>query len=186
MVHKILCLLVLLVASSSSFTIPCQEGHSSSQLLGSSSGGSEPPQIDISDLGLTMDDLNAPLPSDLLEAVETSGYDSTSRVPDVNDDACFWTETENKMEAIFAIPGLRGQPAMSLSVLTATNTISITAFGQVVWSCILRSEVNPETAVFETEEGSDMIPIVKFEVEKANYGERWGGFILHIGEDSIL
>ena len=57
---------------------------------------------------------------------------------------------------------------------------------RVVWSCILRGKVKPDTAKFETEEGSDMIPIVRFEAEKEDYGERWGGFILQIGEDSIL
>mmetsp|Transcript_8910 Transcript_8910/g.21209 ORF Transcript_8910/g.21209 Transcript_8910/m.21209 type:complete len:182 (+) Transcript_8910:67-612(+) len=181
MIRTTLCL-TFLVASCCSFTLPSGQGHSS-QL---SASGSEPVQIDVSDLGLTMDDLNAPLPSDFLEAVETSGYDSTSRLPDVNDDACFWTETENKMEATLAIPGLRGQPAMGLSVLTASNTVSVSAFGRIVWSCILRGKVKPETAKFETDEGSDMIPIVRFEAEKADYGERWGGFILQIGEDSIL
>ena len=167
---------------------PSPKQTSSSGLLLSSSNesSSQPQQIDVSDLGLTMDDMNAPLPDDFLQAVEMSGYESTSRLPDVNDDACFWTETESTMEATLAIPGLRGQPAMCLSVLAATNTISITAFGRVVWSCILRGKVKPDTAKFETEEGSDMIPIVRFEAEKEDYGERWGGFILQIGEDSIL
>ena len=46
-------------------------------------------EIDVSDLGLTMDDLNAPLPKDLFQVIETSGYESTSRIPSVDDDACF-------------------------------------------------------------------------------------------------
>eukprot|EP00980_Cylindrotheca_fusiformis_P015932 scaffold4663_cov109-Cylindrotheca_fusiformis.AAC.6 len=151
--------------------------------------------MDVSDLGLTMDELNAPLPSDLLEVmVETSGYQSTSRLESVKDDACMWTETPETIKAVLAIPGLRGQPPMCLSVLTATNTMSITAFGQVVWSCILKGYVKPDTARFQTEEGPDMVPIVTYEVEKekendgGNSGtrERWDGFILQIGEDSIL
>lgn len=146
----------------------------------------ESKQIDVSDLGLTMDDLNAPLPDQFLDGIETSGYESTSRIETVQDDACMWTELPDSMKVTLAIPGLRGQPAMCLSVLTATNTLSITAFGRVVWSCILRGNVKPETASFEAQEGSDMIPIVTFEVDKAKSGERWGGFILQIGEDSIL
>lgn len=186
MIRNTVCLALLVAYSCSSFTLRTIQSRSANSCSLFESSSSEPIQIDVSELGLTMDDLNAPLPSDFLEAVETSGYESTSRLPDVNDDACFWTETKDKMEVTLAIPGLRGQPAMCLSVLTASNTISITAFGRVVWSCILRGKVKPETAKFESEEGSDMIPIVQFEAEKADYGERWGGFILQIGEDSIL
>lgn len=189
MFRAIVCLMSLSACCCSAFVLPKNPLTGRTTFLQqspSSDSPSQPLQIDVSDLGLTIDDLEAPLPSEFLEAVETSGYESTSRLPEVNDDACFWTETESKMEATLAIPGLRGQPAMCLSVLTATNTISITAFGRVVWSCILRGKVKPETAIFEAEEGSEMIPIVRFEAEKEDYGERWGGFILQIGEDSIL
>lgn len=179
--------LLSFAAPCSSFTLSANPTMSALLLHQSSSNESpQTRQIDVSDLGLTMDDMNAPLPSNFLQAVETSGYESTSRLPDVNDDACYWTETDSSMKATLAIPGLRGQPAMCLSVLTATNTVSVTAFGRVVWSCILRGRVKPETAKFESEEGSNMIPIVRFEAKKEDYGERWGGFILQIGEDSIL
>jgi len=133
-----------------------------------------------------MEDLNQPLPSELLQGIETTGYDSTSRIPDVRDNGCMWKEQPEKMEVTLAIPGLRGQPSLCLSVLTATNTLSITAFGQIVWSCILRGQVKPETAVFEAKDGTDMVPTIVFEVQKAKADERWGGFILQIGEDSIL
>jgi hypothetical protein len=143
-------------------------------------------QIDVSDLGLTIDDLNAPLPDQVLERIESSGYESTSRISTVQDDGLLWTETPETIKAIIKIPGLRGQPAMCLSVLTATNTVSITAFGRIVWSVILKGSVNPDTASFEAEEGSQMVPVINFEAEKADAGERWGGFILQVGEDSIL
>jgi hypothetical protein len=186
MVRSAMCT-ALLAASCSSFVIHDNVNffHRRSRTFLKDSRTNQ--QVDVSDLGLTMDDFNAPLPNELLEGVETSGYDSTSRLEDIQDDACLWTETPEKMKAILTIPGLRGQPAMCLSVLTATNTVSITAFGRVVWSCILKGSVKPETAAFETEEGSDRIPVVTFEVEKASdAGKRWDGFILEIGEDSIL
>ena len=147
---------------------------------------SSPNEIDISDLGLTMDDLDAPLPSEILQGIATTGYESTSRISSVQDDACIWTESPKTMQATLAIPGLQGQPATCLSTLTASNTLSVTAFGMVVWSCILRGEVKPETAVFVAKESADMIPIIEYELEKSEPGERWGGFILQIGEDSIL
>jgi hypothetical protein len=153
----------------------------------SSSSSNNDEGIDVSDLGLTMDDLNAPLPSELLGGIQTTGYQSTSRIS--NDDACMWTESPTTMKVVLTIPGLRGQPAMCLSTLTSINTLSITAFGRVVWSCILREEVQPDTATFEAKEASSsssMIPVVEYEVNKAEPGKRWGGFILQIGEDSIL
>eukprot|EP00522_Entomoneis_paludosa_P010859 CAMPEP_0172457138 /NCGR_PEP_ID=MMETSP1065-20121228/20205_1 /TAXON_ID=265537 /ORGANISM="Amphiprora paludosa, Strain CCMP125" /LENGTH=185 /DNA_ID=CAMNT_0013210671 /DNA_START=100 /DNA_END=657 /DNA_ORIENTATION=+ len=143
-------------------------------------------EVDVSDLGLTMEDLEAPLPAEFWQGVETSGYESSSRITGVQDDACFWTENQTGLKATLAIPGLRGQPAQALSVETASNTVSITAFGMVVWSCLLRGEVKPETAVFEANDGPDMVPVVECSVEKADTTERWGGFIEQIGENSIL
>ena len=146
-------------------------------------------EIDVSDLGLTMDDLNAPLPKDLFQVIETSGYESTSRIPSVYDDACFWTETPTDVSVRLALPGLRGQPPMALSVLTSRNTISVAVFGRIVWSAILRGETLPETATFETREGVDFVPVIEYTVHKAdvaNSQRRWDGFILQVGEDSLL
>lgn len=148
--------------------------------------GSAPLEIDVSDLGLTIEDLNTPLPPDMFEVSETSGYESTSRIPDVQDDACLWTETPTEISAVLAIPGLRGQPAMAMSVLTSKNTISISVFGRVVWSAILRGETIPDTAVFEAREGSDFIPVMEYQVRKADTSKRWDGLILQVGEDSLL
>jgi hypothetical protein len=177
-------ILLLTHQAVSAFTIPVVENERRCIIKLASS--SSPNEIDVSDLGLTMDDFDAPLPSQLLQGVTTTGYESTSRISSVKDDACMWTESPEKMQATLAIPGLRGQPAMCLSTLTASNTLSVTAFGQVVWSCILRGEVKPETAVFVAKEGEDMIPIIEYLVEKSEPDERWGSFILQVGEDSIL
>ena len=180
-IMRILLLNLLLIDVVSAFTTTgARHRHVTMSL------SSAPKEVDVSDLGLTMEDLEAPLPTELLQGIATTGYESTSRIPSVEDDACMWTELPNKMQATLAIPGLRGQPAMCLSVLTSKNTISVSAFGRVVWSCILRGEAKPETAVFECQEGSDMIPVIEYEVEKSDLSKRWGGFILQIGEDSIL
>ncbi len=39
---------------------------------------------------------------------------------------------------------------------------------------------------FITEDGEGMIPVVQMNIPKRDKGERWGGFILQVGEDSIL
>ena len=143
-------------------------------------------QVDVSDLGLSMDDLNAPLPAEFFQQMETTGYESTSRIPSVQDDACMWTEEQSLLKVTLAIPGLRGQPAAALAVELTSNTISIAAFGMVVWSAILRGEVEPESLKFEASDGADMIPVIELEMRKKDQSERWGGFILKIGENSIL
>ena len=142
-------------------------------------------ETDVSDLGLTMDDLNAPLPPDLL-GVSTCGYDSTSRIPDTGDSGCAWEEEEFAVKVVLTIPGLRGQPPTCLAVEVSETTATVTAFGLVVWSCILRGECLPSTASFSVEDGEDMVPVIHLSVEKAATTDRWGGFIAQIGEDSIL
>ena len=79
---------------------------------GSSSTSRSPVSIDVSDLGLTMEDLEKPIPSDLLGdfRVTTSGYQSTSRIESNNDEGCMWEESSDAIEAALSIEGLRGQP----------------------------------------------------------------------------
>ena len=146
--------------------------------------------IDVSDLGLTMEDLNKPLPPELLASIERSGYQSTSRIPDVDDNGCYWVENKGDdngtIDVTLTIPGLRGQPAACLAVLFSTTTVSVTAFGRIVWSCIQRGISVPEQCSFFTEDGKDMIPVIQLSVEKSDKDKVWDGFILQIGEDSIL
>ena len=51
--------------------------------------------MDVSDLGVTMDDLKAPI-SDVMD-VEASGCESTSRISP--DSGCVWSESASRMEA---------------------------------------------------------------------------------------
>ena len=142
--------------------------------------------VDVSDLGVTMDELNAPLPEGFWDTMETSGYESTSRIPSVDDQACFWTETEDSLSVVLNIPGLRGQPPACLAPITADNTLTLTAFGYVVWSCVMRGTVQPDTVQFTARDGPDMVPVIEYTVQKTAGSARWGGFIEQIGENSIL
>lgn len=142
--------------------------------------------VDVSDLGLTMEDLNQPLPQELLQGISSTGYESTSRLPSVEDDGCEWTETADEISVKLRVPGLRGQPAAAASVLFSTTTISVSFFGRVVWSAILRGTIDPDASQFESEDGTEMIPLIKIQVAKAAASERWGGFILQVGEDSLI
>ena len=55
---------------------PCRFGQRHCIRCAASGDGS--PQVDVSDLGLTMDDLEMPM-EELLSGIESSGYQSTSR-----------------------------------------------------------------------------------------------------------
>eukprot|EP00978_Attheya_sp_CCMP212_P005568 scaffold12492_cov51-Attheya_sp.AAC.2 len=148
-------------------------------------GGGGVQEIDVAHLNLTMADLQKQLPQGTV-SLESSGYQSTSRMETVVDEGCYWVEQSNALDVTLLIPGLRGQPAACLSVVFSTTTISITAFGRVVWSCIQRGVSDPDHCTFITEDGTNMVPMVQIHVPKRDKGERWGGFILQIGEDSIL
>lgn len=172
-------------------TVPCvllRRSFASSTCPYQQHCASKKAEVDVSDLGLTMDDMEAPLPADLWQNMATTGYESTSRIPSVDDQGCKWTEaTGGRLEVQLTIPGLRGQPVPALAVECATHTVTVTAFGQVVWSAILRGQVQPETLDFQVTEGPDRVPVINMTVQKAPpFDERWGGFILQIGENSIL
>ncbi|KAL3801033.1 hypothetical protein HJC23_002326 [Cyclotella cryptica] len=150
-------------------------------LFSTGNGGS----IDVSDLGLTIEDLDAPLPNEMF-AITSSGRESTSRIPSVNDDGCIWEEGPDTMDVTLSIPGLRGQPPAALSLDITKNTATITAFGMVVWSCILRGNCDPTSVTFSATDGYDMTPLIEISAKKLEKNARWGGFIAQVGEDSIL
>ena len=152
-----------------------------------------PISIDVSDLGLTMDDLDKPIPSELLGdfKVVASGMQSTSRIESIDDEGCLWEESADLIGATLSIEGLRGQPVAAMDVAFSTTTCTVTVFGYAVWSCLLKGECIPESAVTKIQDGYDMTPLITLSVakKKDELGvplERWGGFIDAIGEDSIL
>jgi hypothetical protein len=143
--------------------------------------------VDVSDLGLTMDDLEAPLPTELLQGMTTSGYQSTSRIPTANDNGCQWTErADGIIDATLAIPGLRGQPSACLAVLFSTTTATVTAFGRPVWSCIFKGQIEPDKSSFSVEDGTDMIPVIRVSVSKVDTSKQWKALYDQVGEDSLI
>ena len=140
--------------------------------------------VDVSDLGLTMDDVEAPLPEAFFDGVASSGCESTSAT--APDQGARWRETRAEVEVTLAIPGLRGQPAGCLAVEMTSTTATVTAFGYAVWSCVLRGEAVPGTARVEVTDGEDLVPVVKIACEKQAPGTAWGGFIESVGQDSLL
>lgn len=166
-------------------------------MAGSSSSDDSAPaapiSIDVSDLGLTMDDLDKPIPSELLGdfKVVASGMQSTSRIESVDDEGCLWEESADLIGATLSVEGLRGQPVGAMDVAFSTTTCTITVFGYAVWSCILKGECIPDSAVTKIQDGYDMTPLITLSVAKMKDESgvplaRWNGFIESIGEDSIL
>ena len=152
---------------------------------GAANGEGAVVSVDVSEFGVMLADLEAPLPQHAV-SFASSGHQSTSRAPGVDDGGCDWSESHDDVDVTLRIPGLIGQPAEALSVLFSTTTISITAFGKVVWSCIQMGVSDVDDCTFMTLDGEGGVPIVQLSLSKRDAGERWGGFILQIGEDSIL
>jgi len=175
---KLLLLLLPFVSLSNGFSLTLS--HHSKTLLRAEN---QPMSIDVSDLNLTLADMDKPLPP--TATLSSSGYQSTSRIPTIQDEGCFYEETLQDMDVTLKIPGLRGQPSAAVSVLFSTTTISVSVFGRIVWSCIQKGISKPEESMFYTEDGEGMIPVIQINVRKRDAG-LWEGFILQIGEDSIL
>ena len=141
--------------------------------------------VDVSDLGLTVADVEAPLPEEFFEGFATTGFESTSSTnPD--DSGAQWRESKTSLEVTLTIAGFRGQPSGAFAVEMTETTATVTAFGYVVWSCVLRGAAAPETARVEVSDGEDMVPIIKITVDKKDAGASWGGFIESVGENSLL
>lgn len=150
--------------------------------------------VDVSDLGLTMTDLEDELPEGLLGEVELSGWESTSRLENSLDQGCEWEEGVDRVNAVLTIPGLRGQPSMAVAADMTSETVTVTVFGTAVWSCVLRGEIEVDQSSFEVIDGvgaSTGIPVLRLAVKKRSATAmgvlpRWQGFIKDIGEDSLL
>ncbi len=182
---NVLVVYLLLVANTSAFSVRRTRTSSTNALKNGASDNS-PAFVDVSDLGLTMEDLEKPLPVGILSGLSMTGYESTSRIPGVEDDGCEWTETMDEMHARLRIPGLRGQPSAAMAAVFSTTTISVSVFGRIVWSAVLRGMIDPESCIFQAEDGDEMIPTIRVTVKKQDDTQRWGGFILQIGEDSLI
>jgi hypothetical protein len=164
---------------------PQRQLHARRLVSPRSSAESSAPKISVKDLGLTMEDVMKSFPKEMLQELVTSGYESTSRVPGNTDQGAAWAESAETVEVTLTVPGLRGQPAASLSIEATDTTLTLTAWGRAIWSCVLRGAIDPKTASMSAEDGMAMLPVIKFSARKAGAG-RWGGFIQAIGEDSLL
>ena len=142
--------------------------------------------VDVSDLGITMEDLEKPIEMQNGLDISATGVESTSGTND--DGGISWEENSAWMKATIKIPGLMGQPAESLNVALTENTMSVQAFGMQVWSCVLKGTINPEVSQPRTKfEGAmGAVPTITVELSKPPGAERWNGLVGSVGVDSIL
>lgn len=143
--------------------------------------------IDVSDLGLTLDDFDVKFPTagEGGFQITASGYESTSRIPSDDNKGLLWEEDSNAIGVNLSIPGLRGQPVAAMDVAITSNTCTVTVFGYAVWSCIFKGVCLPESSSFQIGDGNDMTPLITLSIDKKTT-DRWDGIIASIGEDSIL
>jgi len=142
-------------------------------------------RVDVSDLGLTMEDLEKVLDPELLGGIDSSGYQSSSRVAGQDDQGVAWSETIDEIEATLRLPGLRGQPTAAIAVDFTDTTCVVTAFGMAVWSCVLVDEVEVSSTSWSVEDGPEAVPAIRVRATKQR-SARWSGFLQQVGENSIL
>merc|ERR1719231_690566 len=172
--------------------LPSNEASEATASRGGAIMMAEP--VDVSDLGLTMSDLEDELPEGFLGEMELSGSESTSRLENSLDQGCEWEEAADSVDVTLTIPGLRGQPSMAVSVELTSETVTVTVFGTAVWSCVMQGEIEVDQSSFEVIDGvgaSMGIPVLRISVKKRTSTPmgtmpRWQGFIKDIGEDSLL
>lgn len=143
-------------------------------------------EVDVSDLGLTLSDLEKPIPAipDGPAVVITMGVESSSGIPGKRDESVCWRETRETVDVTLAIPGLRGQPAAAMLAELTETTATITVFGRTIWSCVLRGRIDPRASTSSIRMDG-MQPVVDVSAYKVD-PERWNGFIESIGVDSVL
>ena len=128
-------------------------------------------------------------------ALVTQGIESSTRDASSNDQGCVWTETPETVMVELQLQGLRGQPAAALAVHLDTSRdaqwrgrgmCTVTAFGRVVWSCVLRGPIDVEACSFEAEDGAQMLPLMRVTVRKMRSAPRWDGFIDEIEFNTLI
>ena len=134
-----------------------------------------PISVDVSDLNLTMNDLERPLDWASMETIGSS----SSR------DYYKWKETKTDMFIIFKHPGTRGQPAAAIDVKLTATTLTVTIFGYAVWSGILQNQIDVSRSTFEAIEGQNYQPIINIRLCKS-VDILWNEFISSVGVDSVL
>jgi hypothetical protein len=127
--------------------------------LGEEDGKQKPPtSVDVSDLGITVTDLNKPMEIQ----TESSGVGARGYYS--------WVEGNEFINVDFQHPGTAGQPAGSMRVDFTETTVGICVFGYAVWMAIPSGRLVPEQCSFTVEEapvGQNRVPIVKMRMLKS-------------------
>ena len=140
-------------------------------------------------------------------APETCGAESTTRLRGSDDEGCRWVETEETVTAQITLQGLRGMPAQCLAVHLATSrdaewrgkgVATVTAFGRIVWSCVLRGSIVVDACTADAHDGAQMLPVMHVTVRKAKRPRSgassstscscssWGGFIEEVEFNTLM
>jgi len=148
--------------------------------------------VRVAERGLNVDVLEEVLEHGVLDA---TGVESTSRIVDSLDDGCVWTETAEAVTVDLTLQGLRGQPAAALAVHLQSSrdeqyrgrgTATVTAFGRIMWSCVMRGAIVVDACSVEAEDGPGMLPVMRVTVRKLPGASRWDGFIDEVEFNTLM
>ena len=185
----VLLLLLLLLLPSCDAWIPLPRGKQSRYIRRDTSrsqtGENSPPSnkkvtsVDVSDLGISMDQLYDPLDAMSVESRGSSKHFS-------------WWEQADAVYVSMKHEGMRGQPAGAIDIQFTDTTVTVTIFGYIVWSGLLAGVADATKCEFEAKDDlNDNIPSISMKLAKridmVNGGtNRWDNFITDLGQDSIL
>ena len=129
--------------------------------------------VDVSDIGLTMEDLQVKLEDWNVKSFGTSskGYYN-------------WVEGITMVEVEMIHPGIRGQPLEAIRVDFTSTTVTVCVFGYAVWSGVLAGSAEPSRSTYALS-SNGVQPIITFSIEKSDES-RWNEFISSVGVDSLL
>lgn len=145
------------------------------KMLGNVLANNGPIEVDVSDLGIFIDDLNTPLIDGA--DVETSGSSPLGYK---------WTESGWEVKVDLKHEGMRGQPAQAVSVDFTSTTVAVTIFGYAVWTGILIGESVPSGCSFQViDDAGTRIPIISMVIRKSSPA-RWNDFISNVSPNSLL
>ena len=133
--------------------------------------------IDVSDLGITIEDLDQPIKEIFAESGGSSqrGYYA-------------WRESTDKMSVRWRHPGTSGQPHSAVRVDFTETTIAVFIFNYNVWTGMSKGCLDPSKCSYTTEEPPQdglPIPVVTMNIVKAEGSrERWNEVLVE-GIDGV-
>lgn len=110
--------------------------------------------VDVSDLNITMSDLDKSLEK---LAIESTGISKRGYYR--------WVESMTDMDVIMTHPGMIGQPGEAVDCIFTDSTVTVSIFGYIVWSAIFMGPVVSSQCSFKSRTLEDRNVCIEFSIK---------------------